>query len=429
MDSSYYSSFNAAFSIAASIMARVNRNKAKRRIKRLNEERKNIFKLGNVYPENIIPNNQKIGNVIISGSTKETRDNLIIQNCRQSVNSRIPVIILHEGNHHLEQMLQSSFYGHRFLRIINATNSYYDPIHRLNDMEIGHFTAESSLGDHKIDSSDVIYIKALCEILRKRGITPYSRMLASCPHGKIPKLTVQMEQSGILSTDEADRLRSELSGGAKAQIEVEVFWQRLELESPILAWKSDLSKCTSISECIQNKGVMAIDIISCGRLSQLAFISTEIEHCARMGIDFRIIVDALSFPENDKLSYALKNSSQSLLWTLSSPDINRLIGNNRGDLSSWLASSHLSIFFSHGIKTSELLSAELGMYEQINIAESNTGNHSYGRMGYHWGSSSSISTSTKRTQIIQPEEIESLGDNSFIMLDNYTATISQGTLI
>ena len=174
---------------------------------------------------------------------------------------------------------------------------------------------------------------------------------------------------------------------------------------------------------------MAIDVTSCGRLNQLALISTEIEHCARNGTPFRMIIDAVSFSGSEKLTQTLKNSSNSVAWTITSPDMNHMLGNAQSELATWLALSHRAVLFSHGIKTCELLSAELGEYEHIDVVESRAGNNNIGKIGYHYGANSSFSTSAKRRRVIQPEEIESLGNKGFIILDNYTATISKGTLV
>ncbi len=421
--------FNTAFSLVAAVVGRSNRRKAKRRINKLNEQNRNIQLLGNTSPEQIIPCNYQMGNISISGGSEAIRNELIVQNCKQSVSVGVPTIIIHEGNYLLEQMLQTTFSGHRYLRIINSSNPFYDPIFRLSDMEIGHFISDSSPKDHMVDSGGALYVKALAALLRRRGITPYARMFTHCPHSSINNIIVSMESSGALNADEADRLRNEVSMGSKAQADIEYFFQQLELESPILAWKSNLSRCTSISDCILRNGIMAIDIASCGRLNQLALISTEIEHCARASTHFRVIIDAVSFSGSDKLIQTMKNSSAAVAWTITSPDMNRMLGNVQGELAAWMALSHRSVLFSHGIKTCELLSAELGEYEHIDVVESCAGNNNIGRIGYHYGTNSSFSTSAKRRRVIQPEEIESLGTNDFIMLDNYTATISKGTLV
>ena len=106
-----------------------------------------------------------------------------------------------------------------------------------------------------------------------------------------------------------------------------------------------------------------------------------------------------------------------------------MLGNTQGELATWLALSHRAVLFSHGIKTCELLSAELGEYEHIDVVESRAGNNYIGKIGYHYGDNSSFSTSVERKRVIQPEEIQSLGNNGFIMLDNYARSISKGTLV
>lgn len=421
--------FNTAFSLAAAVVDHSNRRKTKRRINRLNEANKNVQLIGKLHPDQLIPCNYQMGNISISGGSEAIRNELIIQNCKQSTSIGVPTIIIHEGNYLLEQMLQLSFSGHRYLRIINQSNPYYDPVFRLNNTEIGHFISDSSPSEHKVDSGGAVYIKALASILRKRGITPYTRMFVNCPHSSINALIVNMEKAAVINADEADELRNEVSVGATAQADVEYFFQQLELESPILAWKSNLSKCTSISECILRNGIMSIDVTSCGRLNQLALISTEIEHCAKNGSPFRIIIDAVSFSGSEKLITALKKSSASVAWTVSSPDMNRMLGNSQCELSTWLALTHRAILFSHGIKTCELLSAELGEYDHIDVVETCAGNNNIGRIGYHYGANSGFSTSSKRKRVVQPEEIESLSSNDFILLDNYTATVSKGTLV
>lgn len=421
--------FNTAVSLAASIINHSNRKKAVKRINKVNEENKNIQHIGTTMVDQLIPCNYQMGNISISGGSIDVRNELIIQNCRQSVSIGVPVLIIHEGNYQLEHMLQGVFSGHRYFRVINSSSSYYDPIFRLTDTESGHFVSDAAPSNHPISSSGAIYVKALSAILRKRGITPYLRMFASCPHNSLNNVILALEQAGTITAGEADSLRGDIAAGVNSRADIEYFFKQLELESSILAWKSNLSRCTSVSECIRHNGIMSIDVTSCARKNQLALISTEIEHCARAGIPFRIIIDAVSIADNEKLIKALKNASNSVAWTIATPDMNRMIGNVQGELSTWLALSHRAILFSHGIKTCELLSAELGEYDHVDVVESHAGNNNIGRIGYHFGANSSFSTSSKREKVIKPEELENLGDRGFIMLDNYTSLLSRGTVV
>lgn len=422
--------FSTAFSLAAAVAEHSRRRRTKRKINRLNEKNRNIQLLGCVTADQIIPCSRQTGNISISGGSKTVRNELIIQNCRQSLTAGIPVIIIHEGNYLLEQTLQSTFFGGRYLRIINASNPFYDPVFWLNDnTEIGHFISEASLKNHKVNSEGTLYVQALATLLSKLKIPPYLRMFAHCPFNSINERILKLEQAGVLNADEANSLRKDMAIDPKAQSEVAYYFQQLELESPILPWKSNLSRCTSISECILKNGIMAIDIGSCGRLNQLALISTEIERCTNSGKSFRVIIDAASLSGNEKLLRTLKNYSNTISWTISSPDMYCMLGNVQGELATWLAQSHRAVLFSHGIKTCECLSAELGEYDHIDIADVYTGSNAVGQIGFHHGVKNGFTTSISRKRVIRPEEIECLGEDSFIMLDNYTATISRGTLV
>ena len=421
--------YSASFTLMASVIARLNRKKARKKIERLNERNRRVRQLGGVRVSQLFPENGRIGSICISGGSETVRNALILQNCRQSVGAGMPTIVLHEGNLLLEQTIRRSFLGHGYLRVVNASDPCYDPIFRLNDVEIGHFVSEASPDDHRIDARGALYVKTLAFLLRRQGISPYTRMFAHCPHGSIGSVIDVLERSGKLNAGEAKRARKETARGAGAHADMDYYFQQLELESPVLAWKRNLPGCTSIAECIRRKGILTIDLGSAGRRYLLDYISTEIEWCARTGIPFRLVVDAACLPESGKLMRILKNTSGALLWTLSSPDLDRTFGSAPGQLSALLSLSDRAVLLSHGIRTSEKLSAELGEYECIEIDETRAGQTNIGRIGLHYGASSGFRTSAKRKPVVAPEEIGTLGSDGFILLDNDASTLGKGRIL
>ena len=133
--------------------------------------------------------------------------------------------------------------------------------------------------------------------------------------------------------------------------------------------------------------------------------------------------------ESGKLMRILKNTSGALLWTLSSPDLDRTFGSAPGQLSALLSLSDRAVLLSHGIRTSEKLSAELGEYECIEIDETRAGQTNIGRIGLHYGASSGFRTSAKRKPVVAPEEIGTLGSDGFILLDNDASTLGKGRIL
>lgn len=420
--------FNAVASITAAMVSRSNRKKTLKNIRKINNANRNLSIAGRVSVDSIIPANYQIGNICVSGGDPDTRRLLVVQNVLQSCSVGLPTVILHEGDYHLEHDLSIACANHCFFRIINASNPYYDPIYRLTDEDAARLIVEASLNEHKIDTSGILYLRALTMLLRKKGVNPYMRMIASCPHNSVQNVILQEEQAGIITPDEATSIRNDITAGMNARPSIEYFFSCIQSEADTIAWKSNLSRSTSIAECIRRGGVLTIDIGSTNKESQLSLIIAELERCISLGTPCRLIVDARSIAGSKKMIELLKKSSATLAWTLSTPDIGRLSGTTREDLATWLALSHKTILFSHSVHTAEQLSAELGDYEHIEVTQSHSGNNNIGQFGFHFGATNNVSTTNKRERVIKPEEILNLRTCEFFMLDNNTASLVKGVV-
>ena len=419
---------NTAAAITAAVVNRSAQKKVRRRADKINQANRNVANLGRVFSDQLIPCNTQMGNICISGGTDQVRAALLVQNCRQSVSIGVPTIILHEGNSALEQALRQNFSGHRYMRIVNRSDPYYEPVFRLSDDGLARMIVEASLPEQRIGPAGMPYLKAVSLILRKKGITPYIRMLASCPHHALAGLILQLESAGVIEERVSDSMRNDIEAGSAALPAIKCFFSQLDLESDILAWKSRLSRCTSIAECIKMNGILCLDLTSCAKKAQMSLIAAEIEESSKAGVPFRIIIYAVSIAENEKLVKVLKTASGSLAWTISCPDLNRMTGAAPGELAAWLALSHRAVLFSHGVQACRLLSAELGEYDHIDVVQSQAGNSSIGQLGFHFGTNAGLSTSNKRERVFKPEDIEGLADKEFILLDNYNASLGRGVL-
>lgn len=418
-----------AATLTASAVSRHNRKKSLRRIKKINDANRNIIYIGKGASDQIIPCFSQIGNICITGGEQEQRNKLLIQSALQAASLGIPVIVLHEGNRHLENTLFQACTRLPFFRVINSANPHYEPILRLSDAETSMLLSSASPTVNKIDASGALYLRALSLLLRKRGITPYIRMLASCPHNSLQSIILNEEQSGQLTPIEANDIRNDIQAGSSARPNVETFLSQLTAESGILAWKSNLSRSTSIHECIRANGILTIDVGTIGKKNQLSLIIAEIEHCLSTGVSCRIVLDVSCISGNERLVTLLKTASSSLSWTISTPDIGNTAGTAKDDTAAWLALSHRAIIFSHSFHSAEILSKELGEYDYIDVTQAHSGNNSIGQFGLHFGANNNISTSRKRERVVKPEEISGMGLNEFIMLDNNTASLYSGSLV
>ena len=88
-----YRGTNFLVTTTASLISNHNRKKTLQKIKKMNDANKRIVNLGNVYPDSLLPEQEMLANICITGGTQEARNSLILQNCKQSVVNGISVIV------------------------------------------------------------------------------------------------------------------------------------------------------------------------------------------------------------------------------------------------------------------------------------------------------------------------------------------------
>lgn len=256
--------FNTVATLTASAVSRSNRKKTLKNIERINKANRNLVYTGRVTVDQVIPCYYQIGNICVSGGEQETRNKLVVQSVLQSASVGLPTVVLHEGNHHLESDLARVCSSQPYFRIINGNNPFYDPILRLNDDETAMMIVAASNQNNKIDAAGALYLRALTALLRSRGVTPYLRMIASCPHNSIQSVIIHEEQAGHLTPNDATAIRNDINAGMASRANIEYFFSQLQAETDIVAWKSHLSNFNPRSphgERLRKVTILSIRII------------------------------------------------------------------------------------------------------------------------------------------------------------------------
>ena len=137
---------------------------------------------------------------------------------------------MHEGDNQLEYDISNIIHKKGYLRFINAYNPYYDPILRLDDEKTISLLLSSSLNEHKIPDKGILYLRGMLKLLRKTSITPYIHKLITCPHERIHQVILSAEQSGIISSSEADEIRNNIDEGQEARSSIEYLFSELKNE-------------------------------------------------------------------------------------------------------------------------------------------------------------------------------------------------------
>lgn len=161
--------------------------------------------------------------------------------------------------------------------------------------------------------------------------------------------------------------------------------------------------------------------------TQLSFIRAELEKCVKDGKAVRVVIDAMTLADSPMMLDFLGKTHAMFWWTLSTSNINALVNGGK-NLTSWIALTHKTIMFANSIGTSEALSKELGDYDFVEVTNTHGGGTDFGNFGLHFGATDSLQTSTKREMVVKPEDISTLGDREFFVLNNNTSEVMKGVL-
>lgn len=298
---------------------------------------------------------------------------------------------------------------------------------RLSDQEIANFIIEASKEEDEIKADGAFYIKAISSLARRKGIKPYIRMISTFPFSQAQMIVSGLEAKGSINSLDASTLRNDITVGSCERARIDRFFSELTNQCGMLAGKTQIARSTSIAECIRNQGVLLIDVGTCSKKTQMSFIRAELEKCIHDGQSFRVMIDAMTLANCPKMLELLEKTYATFWWTLSTPDINTLV-NAEKNLASWIALTHKTIMFANSIGTSEALSKELGDYDYIEVTNTHGGGTDFGNLGLHFGANDTIQTSTKREMVVKPEDISTLGNREFYVLDNNTSEIMSGVL-
>ena len=306
----------------ASLISNHNRKKTIQKINKINDANKRIVNLGRIYPDSILPEQEATANVCITGGTQEARNSLILQNCKQSVFNGIPVIIIHEGNDHLEYDVKKAFQGKCYCRVVSKSEPFYEPLMRLNDQEISNLIIEASKEGDMIETDGLLYLRSISSMARKKGINPYTRMLSTFPYSQAQVVISGLEAKGLINSTEAASLRNDVATGSSERSKIDKFFSELISQGEIIAGKGQLARSASISECIRNNGILSIDVGTCSKKTQLSFIRAELEKCVKDGKAVRVVIDAMTLADSPMMLDFLGKTHAMFWWTLSTPDIN-----------------------------------------------------------------------------------------------------------
>lgn len=346
---------------------------------------------------------------ILSGGEKSLRSKAICAQIQAAISHHLPVIVLHEGDVHLERVLEQKFSSSHLYREISASSPCFEPFFGLSPIEIARETLEAAPKDYDLKGNATFYIEALCGYLHYAGRHPSFKMLSTCPHAQMFDKVDDLEQQGIISSDVNRELKSKLMMGQTECYKLSSFWSSFRMESDSLLYhpKSGFRPANVITAAKQRQ-VLCIDISSVANQILINTIFYQLRLALQHRFTYTLIIDSLPLASNEMYANFIKSASGKVHRLLASDDLYAMLGGDDNLFSALTGSVDTVMVFSHTSgKSAAKWSEFFGQYDKYERSYSQT--HGSSRHPFALFASSnqshSINISKNREFVVKPEQI------------------------
>ena len=363
-------------------------------------------------------------NIICSGGSPELRSEMITFLCIAATNSNIPVVILHQGDTALNNLLRNEYAGHSALVEIGNNNSYFDPFFQLSSSMVSKLIVDTAPKKYSMTSDAEAFIDVITSLITCRGRKICLHDLASCPSGKITQAINNIANRYALAPAKVTEMQSNLAQGQPESRKVMSYLKELYVECAQLLPRSssDYTKCVSLADVINNHMVMSFDIISEQNLLLLRLIAEQLQLFIKSRKSFYLILDDIPITENNSLDKLCNGRTAGMKCTVSGDDVFSLCNGDEKMFGALIGTSKKWFVFQHSSGISaEKWSAAFTKYKKIGV----TTNHSrhkgggfgiglplFGKPFLNWnnnsGSQQGVAYKDEDEAIIRAEEITKL---------------------
>lgn len=346
---------------------------------------------------------------IISGGDKQLRTEAIRAQVQASMSNRLPVIILHEGDCHLEHVLQQSYSSSNCYREIGTSSPCFEPFYSLTALEIARETLETAPKEYELKSNAQFYIEALCEYLKYAGRHTSFKMLSTCPHAQMFDKVDDLEQRGVISASVSQELKAKLMMGQTECYKLNSFLGsfRMEADSVMYHPKSGFRPVNIVS-AVKNREILCIDVSSVTNQILMNTVFYQLRLALQHGAAYTLIIDSLPLAANEMYMNFIKSSACKVHRLFATDDLYSMLGGEDNLFSTLVGNSDTVMIFAHTAgKSAEKWSEFLGQYDKYERSFSQTRGTSRAPFSLFSSSNSSrsINVAKNREFIVKPEQL------------------------
>ena len=392
-----------------------------KQIKQYNKQARGVEEYQSVPANVLFPPQTYRDNIIVSGGTQNERLNICQSVIHNAYNAKHPVIILHTANGGLENIIARNGFG----TVANGRNKIFDAFDGFTINDIIPIVTDTCKSKYDIKPSGRYILQVAHDLLASRGRKAYFSGFANCPYFKLSDQITTRRNKGAISQNDADQLDSWLMTGQSECPKIDAFFCDMKAQIDYLC-NPDPNTISPISvlSAIKSNTILCIDIRSSSNVMLVELIINSLIIAMNRGYDFSLLIDDITFANNDILKNTLcqKSNHRNIIV---SKDLYALTGGKEDVFSSIIAESEKTVLFAHSSNIScDKLAKYMGEYEKIDVSY----NHNSGwAQSSKWGySSNDGQTETlKREAKVKPEVINRLSPNEAVVYDHTTGSLIQ----
>lgn len=349
--------------------------------------------------------------MVVSGGSDKLRAETIEAYTELALYRQTPVIILHNGDHVLEQYMMTMLGSTGLLGVVNAMNPKYEPFVGKDGRTIAQMIAETAPKDMELKGNVRTYLEGMCLFLKSRKTMPTYQMLSTCPHGQMLLKVDEAVMQGKLSAPQGQEIKMRLIAGQNEYYKVENFFYDLESQIDPILWryhKGIQDKPINIANTLKHRGVLMIDIGTSANQMLLNLLIAELRTAMRQGQEVVCVLAGIDVSDNEYLKRMIEQSSGKCRIALVNRDVYAACNADEQLFNLVIGKSMKNIIYSHSSNVSATKWAEgIGSYDKEETSYSYSQGKSRAPTQFFssTNSSQSMSISMKREYIVKPEEI------------------------
>lgn len=369
--------------------------------------------------------NQCQMHTLVSGGSAGIRSEVLANLCITASNHNIPTLILHQGDHELEQLLADVYINRPDYLNIGPGNHKLDPFSYTDPAAIHKLILDSAPDKFNITADGSEYINSLVSFLVYRGRNVTLQKLVRCPFASMPQILSSQSLLQIIPYNKLQSLQSSIAAGQKESSHIKSYLEELYDECRLLLPPSKTVPSVNLADALLKPGIVSLDVVSdCNNLL-LRLLCSQIKMLNKSSIPLLLIVDNLSLSAANGLQELCTMRSDRYYNAISGDDLYAMCRSSKELFNQLLGVSSKWFIFRHNSGSSVVpWSNAFSTYQKVDTTSSYGRNKesSSGVMfphTFHLGSGGGInhgySYNNKDEAVLQVEEVQNLSERGGIV--------------